>query len=351
MCDYIRVAEDEQMPEEEIELPSDEDGTILLSTVQAQFPGSIGLRFRNEETQSWRGVRLANGILYPPVNGWGNALYIAVTVKTDSADADSSSKRKYEESPTGREPHSKIMKNYSMETDQDLLSDMIVLGLSWKAKDEDLFEYFSRFGELDFYEVKRNQQTGQSRGFAFIRFKDANVARTVLARTHTILGRRVDIRSPKGKDDAPRKIFIGRLPSNCTASDVHSYFEKYGTLVDVYIPQPFRQFGFVTFASSEAARNVLARVHVLNGARINCTPAEPKAQSKGHAKNAHESPSHTREMPGIWGGNILPYMNTPDRGGTSAFANQMNAMWNMAALAQGMAAGMVGEEITNLVSF
>lgn len=47
--------------------------------------------------------------------------------------------------------------------------------------------------------MKRNQQTGQSRGFAFIRFKDANVARTVLARTHTILGRRVDIRSPKGK--------------------------------------------------------------------------------------------------------------------------------------------------------
>lgn len=46
------------------------------------------------------------------------------------------------------------MKNYSMETDQDLLSDMIVLGLSWKAKDEDLFEYFSRFGELDFYEVR-----------------------------------------------------------------------------------------------------------------------------------------------------------------------------------------------------
>jgi RNA recognition motif-containing protein len=67
---------------------------------------------------------------------------------------DSSSKRKYEESPTGREPHTKIMKNYPMETDEELLSDMIILGLSWKAKDEDIYEYFSRFGELDYYEVK-----------------------------------------------------------------------------------------------------------------------------------------------------------------------------------------------------
>lgn len=40
-----------------------------------------------------------------------------------------------------------------MESSEELLSDMIVLGLSWKAKDEDIHEYFSRFGELDFYEV------------------------------------------------------------------------------------------------------------------------------------------------------------------------------------------------------
>lgn len=45
------------------------------------------------------------------------------------------------------------MKNYPMETDDELLSDMIILGLSWKAKDEDIYDYFSRFGELDYYEV------------------------------------------------------------------------------------------------------------------------------------------------------------------------------------------------------
>ena len=82
MSEYIRVAEDEQVPEDAIELPSDEDGTILLSTIQAQYPGSTGLRYRNEETQTWRGVRLADGVLYPPAVGWGNSLYIVVSSKT-----------------------------------------------------------------------------------------------------------------------------------------------------------------------------------------------------------------------------------------------------------------------------
>ena len=82
MGEYIRVTEDENTPEEAIELPSDEDGTILLSTIQAQFPGATGLRYRNEETQTWRGVRLADNILCPPAGGWGSALYIVVSSKT-----------------------------------------------------------------------------------------------------------------------------------------------------------------------------------------------------------------------------------------------------------------------------
>jgi hypothetical protein len=152
------------------------------------------------------------------------------------------------------------------------------------------------------------------------------------------------------QDDAPRKIFIGRLPINCTSADVRQYFEKYGSLSDVYLPQPFRQFGFVTFASSEAARKVLSRVHVLNGSRINCTPAEPKSQSKSRMGRTHESPAPQRDMRGaFWGGNLVPYGTFPDRGNGS-LANQMNAMWNMAALAQGMAAGMAGGMAGNMGS-
>jgi len=71
---YIRVAEDEN--EEPMEIPSEDDGTILLSSVAAQFPGACGLRYRNPESQCMRGVRLVEGVLHAPENDWGNLVYV-----------------------------------------------------------------------------------------------------------------------------------------------------------------------------------------------------------------------------------------------------------------------------------
>lgn len=56
-----------------------------------------------------------------------------------------------------------------------------------------------------------------------------------------------------------RKLFIGRLPDNTKQDDLDSYFGNFGDLTDVYIPTPFRGFGFVTFASSDVARSVLSQ--------------------------------------------------------------------------------------------
>lgn len=71
---YIRVAEEEN--EEPMEIPSEDDGTVLLSTVAAQFPGACGLRFRSPVSQCMRGVRLVEGVLHAPENGWGNIVYV-----------------------------------------------------------------------------------------------------------------------------------------------------------------------------------------------------------------------------------------------------------------------------------
>ena len=71
---YIRVAEEEN--EEPMEIPSEDDGTVLLSTVSAQFPGACGLRFRSPVSQCMRGVRLVEGLLHAPETGWGNLVYV-----------------------------------------------------------------------------------------------------------------------------------------------------------------------------------------------------------------------------------------------------------------------------------
>lgn len=79
MSSYIQVAEDEG--EEPIELPTEDDSTLLLTTLSAQFPGTCGLKYRNPESRTMRGVRLVDGRLHAPENGWGKAVYFCVFPK------------------------------------------------------------------------------------------------------------------------------------------------------------------------------------------------------------------------------------------------------------------------------
>lgn len=55
-----------------------------------------------------------------------------------------------EESPN-REPEAKLVKTGP--DDAILQSDLIVLGLPYKATEDDLKEYFQKFGELTMHEV------------------------------------------------------------------------------------------------------------------------------------------------------------------------------------------------------
>lgn len=78
--EYLQVAEDEG--EEPIELPTEDDGTLLLSTLAAQFPGSCGLKYRNPDSRAIRGVRLSEGRLNPPPEvGWGSQVFYCVFPK------------------------------------------------------------------------------------------------------------------------------------------------------------------------------------------------------------------------------------------------------------------------------
>ena len=76
---YVIVTEDEN--EQPIELPAEPDGTLLLTTLAGQFNGACGLKYQNRETDSTRGVRLAEGRLHPPDGVWGNRLYVVVFPK------------------------------------------------------------------------------------------------------------------------------------------------------------------------------------------------------------------------------------------------------------------------------
>ncbi|KAL5021425.1 hypothetical protein ScPMuIL_000580 [Solemya velum] len=267
MSQYIQVTEDEN--EEPIEIPSEEDGTLLLTTLSAQFPGACGLKYRNVETGTIRGVRVAEGSLHPPDGIWGEHVHVVVYPKEN--------KRKGDEGLEN--PIVKIKRQ-----DSHKCSDLIVLGLPWKSTEEDVRKYFAQFGDLVFVQVKKDPKSGQSKGFGFVRFSDHLVQNKVISQRHMIDGRWCDVTIPNSNDSGSqivnRKIFIARCTEDITTSDLEDYFTKYGDVVDVFIPKPFRAFAFVTFDDPDVAQGLCGEDHIIKGASVHISSAAPKNQDK-----------------------------------------------------------------------
>ncbi|XP_022344193.1 TAR DNA-binding protein 43-like isoform X1 [Crassostrea virginica] len=277
MAQYIQVCDEEG--EEPIEIPSEDDGSLLLSTLAAQFPGACGMKYRNPSTGNFRGIRLSEGMLHPPDGVWGNFTYIVVFPKDNI-------KRKGEEA-AGENP---LAKNKCV--DKQRCSDLIVLGLPWKSNEDDLRRYFSTFGELLLVQVKRDPKTGASKGFGFIRFLEYDSQVKVLAQRHMIDGRWCDVAIPNSNEGAAemvsRKVFVARCTEDITADDLKAYFCKYGEVSDVFIPKPFRAFAFVTFADHRIARSLCGEDHIIKGASVHVTTAAPKNSDRNDNRGRYD---------------------------------------------------------------
>ncbi|XP_050697208.1 TAR DNA-binding protein 43-like isoform X5 [Eriocheir sinensis] len=264
MSCYIQVCEDEN--DEPIEIPTEDDNTLLLSTLVAQFPGACGLKYRHAESRSMRGVRLVDGRLHSPDEGW-NYVFFCVFPKEN--------KRKSDD-----HLESSMSKTKRMESKQRC-SDLIVLGLPWKTTEKELREYFEPFGEVLMAQVKKDPKTNQSKGFGFIRFGNYETQVRVLSQRHMIDGRLCDVKIPNSKEGQVQqvnsKVFIGRCTEDITADDLREYFSKFGEVTDVFIPKPFRAFAFVTFLDPEVAQNLCGEDHIVKGTSVHVSNAAPKS--------------------------------------------------------------------------
>jgi len=59
-----------------IEVPTEDDGTILLSTITGQYPGATSLNFCFNG--KLRAISIMDGRLYAPEGGWGDMIYRCV---------------------------------------------------------------------------------------------------------------------------------------------------------------------------------------------------------------------------------------------------------------------------------
>lgn len=206
--DFVQVSEEEG--DEPIELPAEEDGTLLLSTLQGQFPGSCGLKYRNIDTKAVRGVRSNEGRLFPPSieSGWGEDIYFCVFPKgipiNRSLDAQIDNpycpilppvenKRKSDDNL-----ENSTAKTKRIET-RLRCTDLIVLGLAWKTTEDSLREYFEGYGEVLMAQIKKDVKSGQSKGFGFVRFGSYEAQMRVLSNRHLIDGRWCEVKVPNSK--------------------------------------------------------------------------------------------------------------------------------------------------------
>ncbi|RWS11803.1 TAR DNA-binding protein 43-like protein [Dinothrombium tinctorium] len=270
---YVAVCESENEKDDSLELPCEEDGTMLLSTLTSQFPGASGLKYRNAETGAWRGIRLVDNRLQPPERGWSqHSVYCCVFPKGN--------KRKNDEANDAPSAKTKRSDHKSQKC-----SDLIVLGLPWKTTESELREYFEQFGEVLMAQVKKDAKSGLSKGFGFIRFADYEVQMRVISKRHNIAGRWCDVRIPLSRGEGTfnyqnsefnRKIFVGRLTEDISTEDLKEYFSKYGEIADVFIPKPFRAFAFVTFYESDVAQSLCGEDHIVKGVSVHVSNAVPK---------------------------------------------------------------------------
>lgn len=266
----VRVQESEDENTESIEIELEDDNSLLLTSLTSLFPDATGLKFRHPATNTLRGVKLVDGKFAEPIDGWSSVKsYICVfnrgAKRKPDDDYDAGKKARTDAGPeTG--------------------SDLVVLGLPWTTTEETMRSYFEQYGEVNMVQIKTDPKSGKSRGFGFVRFTKSSIQNKLLSMRHFIDGRWCDVRVPLSKAEADaskaaqlsRKIFVGRLPDNITADDLKSHFTEYGTLTDVFIPKPFRNFAFVTFGTSDMAQSIFKHKHVIKGAQVQISEAIPR---------------------------------------------------------------------------
>lgn len=266
----IRVQESEEENSESIEIELEEDNSLLLTSLTSLFPDATGLKFRHPGTNTLRGVKLVDGRFVEPLDGWSSVKnYICVFNR--------GAKRKTDDDyDTGKRART--------EGGSDSGSDLVVLGLPWTTTEDTMRSYFEQYGEVNMVQVKTEPKSGKSRGFGFVRFAKSSIQNKLLSMRHFIDGRWCDVRVPLSKAEADatkaaqlsRKIFVGRLPDNITEQDLKTHFSEFGTLTDVFIPKPFRNFAFVTFGTSDMAQSIFKHKHVIKGTPVQISEAIPR---------------------------------------------------------------------------
>ncbi|CCW62572.1 unnamed protein product [Phytomonas sp. EM1] len=178
--------------------------------------------------------------------------------------------------------------------DEIFRSNLFVCGLPPEVRDKELIDAFGAYGEIESAKVMLDIHSGQSRGIAFVKFKDVKCAENALLglngsvlHNSTITVRIANSRAAYIPGTPTNKTFVRNVPLMISKERLTTYFSQFGDVLDVSVHADTAQgrqnlvdmgnfdpsihesgpgelrlnIVFVTFTTKEAAAEAAARTH------------------------------------------------------------------------------------------
>ncbi|XP_031232051.1 CUGBP Elav-like family member 1 [Mastomys coucha] len=191
-------------------------------------------------------------------------------------------------------------------------SKMFIGGLSQELSKQVLLEYLSKFGEIIDFIIKIDPNTGLSRGFGFVLFKDSSTVEKVLrVKDHKVEGKKIEFKRAKALESQfpMKKVFVGGLNPRMSEEKIRAYFGTFGQIEAIELPlcsdtQERRAFGFIKYMDENPVRKVLeTRYHFIGSSRCEVKMAFPKEypsrqlnKSKTRAKDRAKKAAPAAEL-------------------------------------------------------
>jgi len=160
-------------------------------------------------------------------------------------------------------------------------------GLSGNTSEKDITDYFSKYGEVESVDLKKDHVTQRSRGFGFVTFKTpAALDAAVAEKFHTINGKKFEPRKAKVQTS---KIFVGGLKDELSDEDIKTHFSQFGNITDAQIPfdkqnNKRKGFCFLIFEGADTAKKIIEQdggKQTINGVQVDVKKAIPTEQQGG----------------------------------------------------------------------
>ena len=315
MAVWVAIAEKEGGDVEEIQ--SEEDGTLLLASLANLYSNVTTLKYKGP-SGLYRVVRCVGGILSPPEEdgGWGSHVYICVTRQEPLPEEGPGRKRARDPNNpySAEEEEGEEEEGYDPDDDENNWSKSILVHYEAEEplSEESFRDCFSQYGEVKCCQMKSPK--GDQPGSAFIRFDDPTIPMSLYGKDIAIDGIPVEVKEPETDDKERRKLVIIFRNEKITKQELRGHFEDYGRVTDVYIPRPFKFFGFVTFARFKDCKKLYGAIQKYKGTELRLQ--EPRAAKEkrqrhhmgprhGHHPHHHHHHHHQPPHPhggGWWGG-------------------------------------------------